>query len=915
MGAMDSSAIADAVDHAAALLAQAAAEVYVIDEPYNPLADVRWLGRAALFWAQLPWLKIVTALVSLLVSLASLVLANKTALLKRFDAFVTRKVVRKMRSRLAGDVSVGAVKVRVEGGHGTVTVEDFTLGNPPTAEFSSPFLVAMKKVHVKLNPLSILGVRGRGNFVVGYLCGEVALMSVTGATVYVDEVPDPAAGALSTKKIRNFQNLKRQSAAEAAKERAAEEAALLLLQEEKRIAEEAAKNLKAKDPEGEVSLFSTIGDTFSGASREIERQLAEVNKQAASLGSSVAGGIQAAGADVTNRLNALITLLERVNQKPPEETEEEKRKRRKLVLELRRLEFVDWNIHILAVNAKPFKFKSWELKAFKGTIGALARECASGLLNEIILDFQNEILENLTKDIKSVGDGLLNVGGTVVGGGAYVVGGIASGAGAIGQGLVDTGGAIGKGLSDTGGAIGKGLSDTGEVIGKGLSDTGEVIGKGLTDTTQAVTGFFGFSSGGSAATTTETTETTQTTTTSAIEITETTTSVSSATVAVAAVSATAAAAAAAEARAAGDRERNLAALKEKEERAAARRREKEAAAKKKEEEAAARAVAKAEAALAREQEKKRLAEEKAAARAKAKLAEEERIAAAAIARAEAKAEAAAAAAKAAAEARARKEAESAAKAAAAEAAAAEAAAAAIADAEAAREASEKEQAEKKKQSETLRDVDLAKKIADAEAAIAAQRAARAAAESVEARKRRNAAEAKQRAALARAAVSEAGSGSEEQSEWSESGSSYGGSSYGGSSYGGSGSSRGSSRASSPSRSGSPSRSSPSSSDPRAKKNIEPYLIRVKYLSGVFDIVDMDKRGVIKLKTFLKAVKRVPKIDALLKKGRNKDGRFAGDAAEARRAFVFAALERDRKREVTKEQFIRYFVWEIARSDV
>ena len=894
MGAMDSSAIADAVDHAAALLAQAAAEVYVIDEPYNPLADVRWLGRAALFWAQLPWLKIVTALVSLLVSLASLVLANKTALLKRFDAFVTRKVVRKMRSRLAGDVSVGAVKVRIEGGHGTVTVEDFTLGNPPTAEFSSPFLVAMKKVHVKLNPLSVLGVRGRGNFVVGYLCGEVDVMSVTGATVYVDEVPDPAAGALSTKKIRNFQNLKRQSAAEAAKERAAEEAALLLLQEEKRIAEEAAKNLKAKDPEGEVSLFSTIGDTFSGASAEIERQLAEVNKQAASLGSSVAGGIQAAGADVTNRLNALITLLERVNQKPPEETEEEKRKRRKLVLELRRLEFVDWNIHILAVNAKPFKFKSWELKAFKGTIGALARECASGLLNEIILDFQNEILENLTKDIKSVGDGLLNVGGTVVGGGAYVVGGIASGAGAIGQGLVDTGGAIGKGLSDTGGAI-----------GKGLSDTGEVIGKGLTDTTQAVTGFFGFSSGGSASTTTETTETTQTTTTSAIEITETTTSVSSATVAVAAVSATAAAAAAAEARAAGDRERNLAALKEKEERAAARRREKEAAAKKKEEEAAARAVAKAEAALAREQEKKRLAEEKAAARAKAKLAEEERIAAAAIARAEAKAEAAAAAAKVAAEARARKEAESAAKAAAAEAAAAAAAAAAIADAEAAREAAQKEQAEKK-QSETLRDVDLAKKIADAEAAIAAQRAARAAAESVEARKRRNAAEAKQRAALARAAVSEAGSGSEEQSEWSESGSS-----YGGSSYGGSGSSRGSSRASSPSRSGSPSRSSPSSSDSRAKKNIEPYLIRVKYLSGVFDIVDMDKRGVIKLKTFLKAVKRVPKIDALLKKGRNKDGRFAGDAAEARRAFVFAALERDRKREVTKEQFIRYFVWEIA----
>ena len=65
MGAMDSSAIADAVDHAAALLSQAAAEVYVIDEPYNPLANVRWLGRAALFWAQLPWLKIVSALAAI----------------------------------------------------------------------------------------------------------------------------------------------------------------------------------------------------------------------------------------------------------------------------------------------------------------------------------------------------------------------------------------------------------------------------------------------------------------------------------------------------------------------------------------------------------------------------------------------------------------------------------------------------------------------------------------------------------------------------------------------------------------------------------------------------------------------------------------------------------------------------------
>ena len=74
---------------------------------------------------------------------------------------------------------------------------------------------------------------------------------------------------------------------------------------------------------------------------------------------------------------------------------------------------------------------------------------------------------------------------------------------------------------------------------------------------------------------------------------------------------------------------------------------------------------------------------------------------------------------------------------------------------------------------------------------------------------------------------------------------------------------------------------------------------------------MDKQA-IKLKAVRGSLKHVPKIDALLKKGRNSDARFAGGAAEAWRAprALFAALERDKAREVSKEQFIRYFVWEI-----
>ena len=34
--------------------------------------------------------------------------------------------------------------------------------------------------------------------------------------------------------------------------------------------------------------------------------------------------------------------------------------------------------HVLAVSSKSFKFKQWHLQKFRGVVGALGRECASG---------------------------------------------------------------------------------------------------------------------------------------------------------------------------------------------------------------------------------------------------------------------------------------------------------------------------------------------------------------------------------------------------------------------------------------------------------------------------------------------------------------------------------------------------------
>jgi hypothetical protein len=79
-------------------------------------------------------------------------------------------------------------------------------------------------------------------------------------------------------------------------------------------------------------------------------------------------------------------------------------------------------------------------------------------------------------------------------------------------------------------------------------------------------------------------------------------------------------------------------------------------------------------------------------------------------------------------------------------------------------------------------------------------------------------------------------------------------------------------------------------------------------NSVFEIVDMDEKGKIKIRTFMKALGQVPKIGKLLDKGATVTV-ADGDAAQGLMGNVFARLEKDRKREVTKQEFVQYFLWE------
>ena len=160
----DPKGLADSIDRAAAMLRAAADELHVIDEPFVPLLGVNFAGRVAVFVSRLPWLRIVAVLVTVTCLLVAWVKYNYAKLVARFDAFVTKKVLTKMRAKLACDVQIDAVRVRpgATPTTATATVEGFRLGNPPTGAFNAPFLVSMERVLVRCNPLSLAGVRGLG---------------------------------------------------------------------------------------------------------------------------------------------------------------------------------------------------------------------------------------------------------------------------------------------------------------------------------------------------------------------------------------------------------------------------------------------------------------------------------------------------------------------------------------------------------------------------------------------------------------------------------------------------------------------------------------------------------------------------------------------------------------------------------
>jgi hypothetical protein len=477
------SGVADSVEHAAAAVAAAAAEIRVIEDAHRRYS---LLGRLAAFAWRLPWPRLVSLFATTLALVLAALWLNRGAIARAFDAYVTRHALTKLRGMLTPEVSARRVRLRWN----TVSVEGLTIGNSPAANFANaPFLMKLQCAVVECDLLSLLGVRVlRGNFVVGWLTAAVKLIAIHGLVVHVDEAQDPDdAGALS--KIRNFAGVFR-AAAEAEAEAAAAEAA----PEAAATDEEASKAAASKASKDEVSsprgFFSDVGESFAAAQKAIDAKLAAAAAEAMNLPGNIASGITAAGTEVTNKLRALVTLLKRVNEPAPAETEESRLRNRQLTLDVRRVEFIDCAFHIPAVASSPFTFRAHMIDGFKGTTGELGKACADRLLKQIIAEFQRDVLATLTKPIAAVGDGLLSVGQAVGAGGGLLVDGVVGGANIVVDG-------VGKGANIVVDGVGKGANivvdgvvDGATVVTRGLKETGDEMAQEFTETKDSVTGFF-----------------------------------------------------------------------------------------------------------------------------------------------------------------------------------------------------------------------------------------------------------------------------------------------------------------------------------------------------------------------------------------------------------------------------------------
>lgn len=266
-------------------------------------------------------------------------------------------------------------------------------------EFSSPYFMRVQQISFKCSFFTLVPMMQfmeDKNFAVGFLSAKVDSMVLRGVDVFVEEWR----GRGNFRVFKKKASVKLSSSSSSSEEEAKEDEAATTrgtnatgTREEE---EDLTSNAKNTNNNGLFSYFqSQVQTQIEDANKKIQ----EAANKTIEISGSVVKEIGAVATDVTDKLTALgryATMINHVQEDPIEMMQ-----KRPLVLRVKETKLIDWNVKILTVSQTSFKVNKFEMvdKVFVGTGKAFGKRIAQGVLQRIIVEFQDESLNLITNGV------------------------------------------------------------------------------------------------------------------------------------------------------------------------------------------------------------------------------------------------------------------------------------------------------------------------------------------------------------------------------------------------------------------------------------------------------------------------------------------------------------------------------------
>jgi hypothetical protein len=273
-------------------------------------------------------------------------------------------------------------------------------------EFSSPYVMRIQQISFRCSFFTLVPMMQffpDKNFAVGFLSAKIDLMEARGVDIYIEEWRGRGNFRVFKKKKKNKREWNFLKASETN--------ALLASEGDEAMTKDANSSGANSD-----TLFSYFQSQVQTQIEDANKKIQDAANKTIEISGSVVKEIGSMATDVTDKLTALGRYATMINtmQEDPIETMQ----KRPLVLRVKETRLIDWNVRILTVSQTSFKVKQFEMdKVFVGTGKAFGKHIAQGVLQRIIVEFQDESLNLITNGVsdgfmkskKFLDDGLTTV--------------------------------------------------------------------------------------------------------------------------------------------------------------------------------------------------------------------------------------------------------------------------------------------------------------------------------------------------------------------------------------------------------------------------------------------------------------------------------------------------------------------------